>query len=62
MDDDLMAAIDAQAERAEEARPDRFDIKVLAIELSERFQRMPVARLQNEIKAVFRERGLSWLE
>ena len=57
-----MAAIDAQAERADEARPDRFEIKALAMELSERFERTPISKLENEIKTVFRERGLSWIE
>jgi hypothetical protein len=59
MDEDLMAAIDALAEEAEDARPATFDLKAMAGELSERFESVSIKDIASKIKEVFRSRGLS---
>jgi hypothetical protein len=59
MDEELMAAIDALAEEAEDARPATFDLKAMAGELSERFENLPIKEIRVQIRDVFRSRGLS---
>jgi ribosomal protein L9 len=62
MDEDLMAAIDALAEEAEDARPATFDLKAMAGELSERFGSVSIKDIASKIKEVFRSRGLTMNE
>jgi hypothetical protein len=62
MDEDLMAAIDALAEEAEDARPATFDLKAMAGELSERFDSVSIKDIASKIKEVFRSRGLTMNE
>jgi hypothetical protein len=57
-DDDLMAAIDAQAEQAEEARPATFSARDLAAQLRERFDHRSIVEIEAKIRDVFRGRGL----
>jgi hypothetical protein len=59
MDEDLMAAIDALAEEAEDARPATFDLKAMAGELGDRFENLSIKDIAIKIKEVFLSRGLS---
>lgn len=62
MDEELMAAINEQADRAEEAKPNMIDAMALSIELSKRFGKHSPKEIEEKIKDVWRMRGLFWLQ
>lgn len=61
-DRELMAAIQAAADRAVEARPKLMDILALATELGGRFEHRSVDEIRERIRDVFRARNLHWAD
>lgn len=57
-DKHLMAAIYEQADRAERAKPSRFDRGALALALSEEFSHWSPNEIAERMDKVWRERGL----
>ena len=62
MDDDneLMAEIAAQADRAEANKPREMDLRALATNLGQRFTHRTVDDIQEQLVTVWRARGLFW--
>ena len=62
MGDELMTAIHAQADRAEKAKPDMTDLHALATTLNQDFDEWSFKDIEEEIRDVWRARGLFWVE
>jgi hypothetical protein len=61
-DEELMAEIRAQAERAEEARPETIDVSALALTLAARFPHRNVDEIKQKIIDVWRTNDLFYTE
>jgi hypothetical protein len=59
-DDELMAEIAAQADRAADNAPREMDLLALATALGQRFHHKPVEEIQEQLITVWRARGLFW--
>ncbi|MFA1625229.1 hypothetical protein ACDY96_21290 [Rhizobium mongolense] len=62
MEDDLMTAINAEADRAEEAKPAMTDLHALAMTLNQDFDERSVKEIEQKLIDVWRARGLYWRE
>lgn len=63
MEQELMNAINEQADRAEKGKPGMFDLKALSWELSKRFPNdFSAEEIEEKLKEVWRSRGLSWYQ
>lgn len=61
-DEKLMAEIKAQAEKAEEARPETIDVSVLAMTLGAEFPHRSVDEIKQKIIDVWRANDLFYTE
>ncbi len=61
-DDELMAEIKAQAENAEEARPETIDVSALAMTLGAKFPHRSVDEIKQKIIDVWRANDLFYTE
>lgn len=61
-DDELFAEITGQADKAEANKSREMDIHALAAALGQRFRHRRAKDIEEQLKAVFRARRLSWRE
>jgi hypothetical protein len=59
-DDELLAEIAAQADRAVENAPRLMDLKALATVLAQKFGHRTVEDIEEQLVTVWRARGLFW--
>jgi hypothetical protein len=58
----LMDEINAQADRADRNRTQQMDLRALAMELNHHFNHRTEEDILEQLKTVFRSRGLFWRE